>query len=211
MIELKLGPRTVDLPFRVHIPGVTKEQFDELVNEDIKAELIDGVMVVPSPATLPHNRIAGFLRTLMECFGATKRLGQVFGPDDLIHLSTCRRFAPDGFFLTTDRVPDPLPSDQLEVIPNLVFEVLSPSTRDIDLDVKRPAFRQAGVEELWFIDLDAEQVLVDRKLKRRYRETALTTGRLESSAVAGFWLDVEWLWAEPLPNVMDCLREILTP
>jgi Uma2 family endonuclease len=95
------------------------------------------------------------------------------------------------------------------VVPNLVYEVLSASTRDDDLEDKRPAFRQAGVEELWFIDFHNQEVIVDRKARRRYRETILTEGRLKSAALPGFWVDVEWLWAEPMPGVMDCLQEIL--
>jgi Uma2 family endonuclease len=209
MVEVKLGPRTVNLPFTVRIPGVTEEMFNEMVNEDIKAYLLDGVMVVPSPATPRHDEVAGFVRFLMRGYAEAKKLGKVFGSDALIHLATCRLFALDGFFIEHKRVPRPLPEDQYEVVPNLVYEVLSPSTRDDDLEDKRPAFRAAGVEELWFIDFHNQQVIVDRKVKRRYRETLLGEGRLESSAIPGFWIDVEWLWNDPLPNAADCLREIL--
>ncbi len=209
MVEVTIAGKKLDVPFTVYLRGVTKEMFDELANEDVRAELIDGVMIVPSPASPRHDRVAGFVRSLLWNFAEGQRLGQVFGPDALIHLASCRKFAPDGFFLETSRVPTPLPEDELDVIPNLLFEVLPPSTRNDDLHVKRPAFRQAGVEEMWFIDIDNEQIIADRKLKRRYRETTVTEGRLTSSALPGFWLDVGWLWAEPLPNFMACLQEIL--
>src|SRR5215470_15217000 len=109
MVELKFCLRTVDLPYTVHVKDVTEEMFDELVDEDMKAELLDGVMIVHSPASPRHNRIAGFLRNLMGSFGEETEQGNVFGPDDLVHLATGRRFAPDGFFLETLRVPVPLP------------------------------------------------------------------------------------------------------
>src|SRR5262245_45812239 len=157
MVEVKLGLRTVDLPFTVRIPSVTEEQFKELVNEDIKAYLIDGVMVVPSPAKPRHDEVAGFVRTLMRCYAEARKRGKVFGSDAMIHLATCRLFAPDGFFIEQKHVPRPLPEDQFEVVPNLVYEVLSPSTRDDDLEDKRPAFREAGVEELWFIDFPNQE------------------------------------------------------
>jgi Uma2 family endonuclease len=209
MVEVKLGPRRVNVPFTLRIPNVTEEMFKEWVDEDTKAYLIDGVMVVPSPATPIHDEVAGFVRFLMRGYAEAKKRGKVFGSDAMIHLATCRLFAPDGFFIEQKRVPRPLPDEQFEVVPNLVYEVLSPSTRDTDLEDKRPAFREAGVEELWFIDFHNQEVIVDRKVKRRYRETVVTEGRLESSAIAGFWIDVAWLWSEPLPNVMDCLHEIL--
>jgi hypothetical protein len=42
-----------------------------------------------------------------------------------------------------------------------------------------------------------------------YRSRTLTEGRLASTVVPGFWIDVTWLWQEPLPPVLGCLRQIL--
>jgi Uma2 family endonuclease len=209
MVEVRLGPRTVDLPFTVRIPGVTEQMFDDLVDEDTKAELLDGVMIVHSPASPRHNRIAGFLRRLMSGYAEEKDLGEVFGPDDLIHLAMCRRFAPDAFFLDQDRVPEPLPEDQFEGAPDLVIEVLSPSTRADDLDDKRPAYRQARVKEIWFVDPDNQEVLIDRRGKRGYVTTTITAGRAASTVLPGFWVETAWLWADPMPKVGACLRAIL--
>jgi Uma2 family endonuclease len=209
MVELKFGPHTVDLPYTVRIPDVTEEMFDELVDEDTKAELIDGVMIVHSPASPRHNKIGGFLRTLMSCYAEEKGLGEVFGPDDLIHLATCRKFAPDAFFLDADDVPDPLPAKQFEGTPGLIAEVLSPSNRDDDLEDKRPAYREAGVQEIWLIDPDEQEVIIDRRRGKKYTTTTVADGRISSAVVKGFWLETAWLWAEPLPRVLACLREIL--
>jgi Uma2 family endonuclease len=210
MVEVKLGLRTVDLPYTVRVYGVTEAMFDDLVDEDTKAELLDGVMMVHSPASPRHDHVAGFLRTLMRCYGEEKGLGQTFGPDALIHLATCRMFAPDGFFLKEEHVPRPLPKKQFEGAPDLVLEVLSPSNRDDDLEDKRPAYRQAGVPEIWFVDPEGCQVIVDRRRKRSYATTVVTEGRLTSTVLAGFWVDTAWLWAEPLPRVLACLRRLLT-
>jgi Uma2 family endonuclease len=209
VVELRFGLRTVDLPYTVYVPGVTEKMFDELVDEDTKAELLDGEMIVHSPASPRHNRIAGFLRDLGGRYAEKKGLGDIFGPDDLVHLATCRRFAPDGFFLRAEHVPHPLPDEQFEVVPDLVMEVLSPSTRDYDLLEKRPAYQQAGVREIWFVDPDEECVLVDYRRKRIYAATRVDTGRVSSSVLQGFWFDCAWLWAQPLPSVARCLRRIL--
>jgi Uma2 family endonuclease len=209
MVELKFGLRTVDLPYTVRLKDVTEEMFDELVDEDTKAELIDGVMIVHSPASPRHNKRAGFLRTLMHCYADVKQLGEVFGPDDLIHLATCRLFAPDIFFLEQRRVPRPLPKKQFEVIPDLLIEVLSPSNREDDLEDKRPAYRQANVPEVWFIDPQQQEVIVDRLRKKRYVTITVAKGRLHSSVLPGFWIEAEWLWTDQPPNVLECLRMIL--
>src|ERR1700732_2685717 len=107
MVEVKMGLRTVDLPFTIRLHGITEEMFDELVDEDTKAELLDGEMIVHSPASPYHDQTSGFLRTLMRCYAEEKEVGDVFGPDSLIHLATCRKFAPDVFFLQKKHVPHP--------------------------------------------------------------------------------------------------------
>jgi Uma2 family endonuclease len=209
MVEVTIGRCEVDLPFTVRMYEVTERMFDELVDEDTRAELIDGVMVVHSPASPRHYDIAGFLRTLMQCYAEEKELGKVLGPDSLIYLKTCRIFAPDLYFLEQKRVPKRLPKKQFEGPPDLIVEVLSPSNRRFDLEEKRPAYRGAGVKEIWLVDPDQGRVLVDRRLKKRYATDTVTAGRVTSAVVPGFWVEAAWLWAEPLPKVMQCLRTLL--
>ncbi len=209
MVEVKFGYRTVDLPYTIRIPDVTEKMFDELVDEDMKAELLDGEMIVHSPTSLRHDDIDGFLRFLMRGYAGARLLGKVLGPDSLVHLATCRKFAPDIFFLEQARVPRRLPRKQFEGAPNLAVEVLSPSNRRYDLEEKWPAYREAEVKEIWLVDPDEEQVMVDWRRRRAYTTTTITSGRIESTVLAGFWVDAAWLWAEPLPNEMECLREIL--
>jgi Uma2 family endonuclease len=209
MVEVRLGLKTVDMPYTVRIPNVSERQFDRLVDEDTKAELIDGVMVVHSPASPRHDDVAGFLRFLMRFCAAAREQGKVLGPDSLVHLATCRKFAPDIFFLVQRRVPRRLPRKQFEIPPDLVVEVLSPSNRADDLEDKRPAYREAGVRELWLVDLANDEIIVDRKRGRSYATTTLPEGPVRSEVLEGFWIEAEWVWAEPLPNEMDCLQKIL--
>jgi Uma2 family endonuclease len=207
MVEVKLGAKTLELPYVVQVSGVTEEMFEEWVDEDTKAELRDGVMVVHSPATIRHDDIGGFLRALMSFYVDAKAGGKVLGPDALTHLATCRKFAPDVFFIRPERVPTPLPKE-FEGAPDLVVEVLS-SNRADDLNDKRPAYREAGVGEIWLVDLEHQQLLLDRKRGEGYEEEIVTHGPVGSQVVPGFWIDVGWLWQEPLPNRMQCLQEIL--
>jgi Uma2 family endonuclease len=209
MVELKLRHRTVDLPYTVRLYGVTEEMFDELVDEDTKAELLDGVMIVHSPASPRHDDTAGFLRSLMRFYARTKRLGKVLGPDSLVRLKPRRKVGPDLFFFRQDRLPRPLPAKQFEGAPDLIVEVLSPSNRSDDLEDKRPLYRQAGVKEVWFVDPDRQEILVDRRGRRRYTTRTVTSGRLESAALEGFWIEVDWLWADELPEELACLNKIL--
>ncbi len=208
MVEVKLGLKTMDLPYTVRIPGISEDMFDQLVDEDTKAELIDGVMIVHSPASPRHGNVSGFMRTLMRMYAEGKRLGLVLGPECLVHLATCRKFAPDIFFYKKGHYPRRLPKKQFEGTPKLVTEVLSPSNRLDDLEDKWPAYREAGVDEIWIVDLDESKVLVDRRGDDGYTTTVVHSGKIVSTAIRGFWIEAGWLWKEPLPNDWECWKRI---
>jgi Uma2 family endonuclease len=209
MIEIKCGLKTIDLPFMIQVYEVTEEMFDELVDEDTKAELIDGVMIVHSPASMEHDNIGGFTRGLMSFYSDAQGLGVVLGPDSLIHLAPGRKCAPDVFFIRQERMPMPLPKE-FEGVPDLVVEVLSPSNRRYDLRDKRLIYREAGVGEVWFIDVELRRIIMDRHRAGSYVEEIFTEGEVFSEVLPGFWLNASWLSATPLPNRFMCLEEILS-
>jgi len=78
-----------------------------------------------------------------------------------------------------------------------------------DLTDKREAYHQAGVPEIWFIDPEYKRVMIDRKGKNGYVEEVMSKGQSTSSVLKGFWIEVSWLWKEPLPDEFSCLQKIL--
>jgi Uma2 family endonuclease len=63
---------------------------------------------------------------------------------------------PDLAAWRRERMPD-LPVDQrFEVVPDWVCEILSPSTRSKDREIKMPLYARHGVGNAWLIDPDAE-------------------------------------------------------
>ncbi|MBI3409871.1 MAG: Uma2 family endonuclease [Planctomycetes bacterium] len=208
MIEVKNGARSIDFPYTVRMHGITEKQFDEIVDEDTSAELLDGVMYVHSPASLEHDDLGNFLRTLFRLFARRRKLGKVYGPDSLVRLKTGRKLAPDGYFVAKSR----LPRTKQKVFhgsPDLVLEILSPSNRDFDLEDKRPAYHQAGVSEIWIVDPENQEVIVDYKIGRRYDTVEEASGKITSRALPRFWLRAEWLWEYDLPDEWECLNLIL--
>lgn len=196
------------LPYIVRVYGVTDEMFDEMTDEDTKAELLDREMIVHSPASMRHDMLGNFLRALFGAYTEEKDLGAIYGPDCLARLRRGRRFAPELFFVVAPRVPRPTPQE-FNGVPDLIVEVLSPSNRGYDLGEKRSAYREAGVPEIWFVDPRDEEVLIDRKRRKTYATETISTGRAASTVLTGFWLDSAWLWADPPPKLLRCLRTIL--
>jgi Uma2 family endonuclease len=207
MARLLLKDREVEAPYLLRVFDVSEQEFEALADEDVKAELFDGVMIVHSPNTWRHDDIQGFLLSLMRVYAETRGLGKVAGPNTLMRLSPQRRFAPDVLFVRGERVPSPLPPE-LHGPADLVVEALSPSTRQYDLQEKRQAYRESQIPEIWFIDEEGKRVIVDRldPERERYRTRTLHRGRLRSQVLPGFWIRAEWLWQDPLPTLGEVLK-----
>ncbi|MCS6964636.1 MAG: Uma2 family endonuclease, partial [Thermoflexus sp.] len=111
-----------------------------------------------------------------------------------------RRFAPDVMVV---REVGRVGPKEVEGPPDLVIEILSESTRDYDLGEKRMAYREVGIPEIWWVDLERQTVIVERR-DRSYQAEAVPEGWVVSEVVPGFRIRAEWLWQEPLPSVVQC-------
>jgi Uma2 family endonuclease len=128
----------------------TYSEYARLPDDGQKYEVIDGeVCVTPAPGPA-HQEIAGRLYRALIAYVEEHELGRVLWDVDLLFVS--------GQFLRPDLVYVPAVrtggiSDRgVEVAPDLVVEVLSPHSRQIDRGKKPPRYREFGVPEYWVVD-----------------------------------------------------------
>lgn len=139
-----------------------------ILRPDERVELIDGEVVRMSPMGSRHagcvHRLNNFFarilgeKVIVAC-QCPLRLSDFSEPEPDIALLKPR----DDFYTSSH----PEPSDVL-----LLAEVAD-SSSGFDRDVKLPLYAAAGVEEVWIVDLAADQVRVHRLPEGRvYRQTA---------------------------------------
>jgi Uma2 family endonuclease len=206
--ELRDVLRRMAPPFLIRKYEATPEDYEGITDEDVRCEYLDGVLIMHSPATLRHEERISFLDFLLSGFVTDRSAEKIFCSNAVMQMGE-RRFCPDLSYLATahfgrmqgGRVMGPV---------DLAVEVLSDSTRDYDRNEKRRAYREGEVPEIWLIDLDHRCFEVEWYVPREgYSTEILTRGRWKSRVLSGFWVDVEWCWAEPLPNRIECLRELM--
>ncbi len=190
-------------PYLLRLYGVDEAEFEALADEDLKAEYIDGVMIVHSPASVRHERYVAFLLTLLNLHLSQRGAGLVLAGNALFRVGP-RRFAPDVMVVQEETRVGP---KEIEGPPDLVIEVLSESTRGYDLGEKRVAYREIGVPEIWFVDPEEQVVIVEGRESGYLGET-VRKGWVVSRTVPGFQIRAEWLWQEPLPSVLECWEEM---
>lgn len=194
-------------PFLIVRPGVTEDEFYRLAGEDSAWEYLDGKLVM-SPASDRHEDVFNFLLTLLRAYLDERGGGVVRGSRYPMRLDERWSPEPDLLVVVDDRRHLMTPQ-RLEGPADLVLEIASESDPKLDLREKLPRYQEAGVPEMWFIDPFEERVLVHLRSASGYEARTLSSGRLDSTVVAGFWIDVTWLWHEELPPTLGCLRQIL--
>jgi Uma2 family endonuclease len=138
----------------------TFAEFARLPSEGgTRHEVIGGDLVLTPAPALRHQAIVGELVHLLVGFSKGAGTGFVFpGPVDVL-LAEGDYLEPDIVFVRGDR-SDILTDRGVEGPPDLVIEVLSPSTADRDRGVKLDRYRVHGVVEYWIVDPEKRTVEV---------------------------------------------------
>jgi len=119
-----------------------------------RRELVDGQIVEWDVTTLRHGILTALLVELLSAFVRKHRLGLVATTDALIRILGSRSHARGGdiAFFAHGRLPADLDASSADVAPDLVVEVLSPSDRADQVQVKIHDWLRVGVRMLWYVD-----------------------------------------------------------
>lgn len=147
--------------------GVDKKQGEytiedcESLPEDVLVELIDGVMYIVTSPTLLHQELIGeFYVRLREYI--KKNGGQcktLISPVDVhIDKEDNKTLVKPDVFVVCSR--DKFTRRWVEGSPDLIIEVLSPSTKKKDMTIKLNKYMETGVREYWLVDPDHQKIMV---------------------------------------------------
>jgi Uma2 family endonuclease len=134
-------------------------------------EIIDGELIVtPSPIPL-HEELTMEVIHQVDPVIRSRRLGRLYGARVDVKLAgdDTVTVVPDLFFIARDRLHIVGPKAIIGA-PDLVVEILSPSTRDYDLGPKKALYARYGVQEYWIIDPAARSLAVLVLRGDRYEE-----------------------------------------
>ena len=133
----------------------TYEDYKRLPDDGPRYEIIGGVLYMTPAPGFDHQYIVGELFAILRAFIRKHQLGLVLvAPFEVRLPDVAPVVQPDLLFIAAERKP--LPGDQaFSGAPDLVVEVLSPSTTRTDRVVKFSAYERAGVGEYWLVNPSA--------------------------------------------------------
>ena len=190
---------------------LTFEEFLDWIDEDTRAEWADGEVLLTSPASESHQNLCDFLNAVMRAVAEHDDAGTVLSAPFLVRLPPPLQRArePDIVFVAREHL-DRLRPTYLDGAPDLVVEIVSPESVARDRGEKYVEYEQAGVREYWLIDRDRRQAeFYLLGADGRYR-LALggSDGEYRSTVLPRLRLEVEWLWRDRLPKLIDVLRTL---
>jgi Uma2 family endonuclease len=202
---------TPQRPERPSLPPtpISYEEFLAWAMDRVRAEWVDGEIVLMPPQNVIHLRIMAFLYSLLDRFVRARQLGELFLAGLSLHLPTRPSGRePDLVFVATEH-SGRLHHTYFEGPADLVVEIVSPDSVQRDRGEKLLEYEAAGIPEYWVIDpLSVEALFYQLGQDGRYRLAPIDAdGFYRSEVLRGFRLRVSWLWQQPLPSVDEVARE----
>lgn len=153
--------------------------------------------------------LAGLSNSSCKGTRQIKGLGEVFGSRFAFQVSELRAPEPDVAFVCSDRL-HLVEETKMVGAPDIAVEIVSRESRQRDYFDKKRLYEEAATPEYWIIDPLQRRAEFYRLREGRYVLVSLENNRIfRSEVLRGFWLDVEWLFMEPLPSAYEKLHEIL--
>ena len=160
-------------------------------------ELLKGRIVLGPAEGWPHGLIGARIAATLDEFSERHRVGRAFGASAGFDLPSGDTLQPDGSLVTNarwDAAPPPVYGEFLKVVPDLVVESLSPSTRRRDLTEKKDVYAKNGVEEYWIIDPRARSLTVFSRSNDSFDDgVTRKTGPVPSRLLPGLRTPIEHL------------------
>ncbi|MFN0034942.1 MAG: Uma2 family endonuclease [Saprospiraceae bacterium] len=185
-----------------------RQHFYQEIDDDMKAEFINGDMVVHSPVKKEHTDAMGFLFQILNVFVRVFQLGYV-GYEKVMTALTRNDYEPDVLFFGLEKSVNFKKGQWKYPPPDFVVEVLSEGTEARDRGIKFQDYEAHGVAEYWIIDPEEESVeqylLHEGHFKLHLKAGQ---GRIESRAVPGFSIDIRAIFDEKAN--LEALQQILS-
>ena len=161
-----------------------RDDLQHLPDDGHRYELIDGSLLVTPAPRITHQTIVGNLYVLLR-LACPAELQVVLAPF-AVALADDTEVQPD--LLVAPRTQ--FTERELPGPPLLAVEVLSPSTRRVDLLLKRDRYQAAGIASYWVVDPDVPSLTVLELEDGQYVERARAIGATAVTVQRPFMVEV---------------------
>jgi Uma2 family endonuclease len=154
---------------------LTADDLATFPDDGNRYEVIGGMLFVSPAPTTRHQDVSIQLATWLNLSILQSGSGKVFAAPIDVHLSVNDVVEPDIIVVLNERLQR-IEAKGIVGAPDIVVEILSPSTTRADRVWKAALYARTGVREYWIVDPTENTILVQSLAGDRYT-TAGTFGR----------------------------------
>jgi Uma2 family endonuclease len=160
-------------------------------------ELLNGIIVkkqVPSPQ---HQEASGNIHAAIHAFIKTNQLGKCYTSPIDVFFDKYNNSQPDILFIRKNR-QFIVTRDGIEGQPDLIVEIISPSSVRHDKVTKKALYLTFGVSEYWLVDPIYHTVEIYGLENNEYVliSSVIEFGEVESQVLEGFKIEITTIFEE---------------
>ena len=173
---------------------LTYEDYLQIPEDGKRHEIIDGEHYMSAAPRIWHQHVVGELHfELNSRLGRSGRARVLVSPVDVL-LSPHDVLVPDLVVVRRERA-EILHERYVRGAPDLVIEVLSPSTRARDLGIKRRIYGKHGVFEYWLVDIERREIEQLQLVEGgKYESCGMCSTTIEPHVFLGIEIPLEKVW-----------------
>lgn len=201
---------TVIANTKVSVTEFRKMLFDD--DDNYYYEIIDGETIRKSAPTPMHQRICRRLIIILDNYINQRKSGEIFQSPIDVFLDEYNKPQPDLVFVSTEKKAI-ITNDGIMGIPDLIVEIISPTSVIRDRIEKKNLYERMSVQEFWIVDPQYEAIEMYALQNSRYELLSAATtleGELASALFEGLTINLRDIFsaAEYAPTLKGEERNV---
>ncbi|MDB5248461.1 MAG: hypothetical protein JWQ40_2855 [Segetibacter sp.] len=180
---------------KVSVTEFRKMLFDD--DDDYYYEIINGEMIQKSAPTSMHQRISRRLVVILDKFVTENKSGEIFQSPTDVYLDEYNKPQPDLVFVSNQK-KDVVTNDGIIGTPDLIIEIVSPTSIIRDRIEKKNLYERMAVGEFWLVDPQNTAIEIYTLKNNRYELYSTATifeGELKSALFEGLAINLADIFA----------------
>jgi len=128
--------------------GLTYQDYLDLPDDGQRYEIIEGELYVSPAPNIKHQRVSARLTYVLTAHSVRDRLGEVFTAPIDVKFADPSTVQPDILYISRER-QGIITEQNIQGAPDLVIEIISPSSTRMDQEIKRDLYAKYGVRYYW--------------------------------------------------------------
>jgi Uma2 family endonuclease len=174
---------------------LTYDDLCQLPDDSNRYEIIGGELIASPSPNRSHQKVSLRLTLLIAPYVDARQLGEVYVAPVDVRLSPHNIVEPDLLFIRQDRLGIYGSTGPVDGAPDLVVEIVSPSSRVMDRVRKAALYADSGVPEYWLVDPEKRELQLLVLQQGQYAPVEPVDERFHSTVIPGLVVDPATLFA----------------